>query len=105
ADPVINSITLDVNGPAGQRTATLNLPAAPAYMNSGLQLANRLPKQVIPGLAVALGFVGLLTIFGNGVRYFQEYYSDKAATLAVNDIRRKLYDHVLHIPLGFFGMK
>ena len=44
-------------------------------------------------------------IFGNFVRFFQEYLSDKAAILAVNDIRRQLYDHVLHIPLGHFGSK
>jgi ABC-type multidrug transport system fused ATPase/permease subunit len=39
------------------------------------------------------------------VRFVQEYFSDKAAISAVNDIRRRLYDHVLHIPLGFFGLK
>jgi ABC-type multidrug transport system fused ATPase/permease subunit len=39
------------------------------------------------------------------VRFFQEYLSDKAAISAVNDVRRRLYDHVLHIPMGFFGLK
>ena len=68
-----------------------------------LQVANRMPRNVIWALAAVLGMVGVLTVVGNGVRYFQEYYSDKAAILAVNDIRRDLYDHVLHIPLTFFG--
>src|SRR5438067_1008860 len=54
---------------------------------------------------VVLGFLFALSLFGNFVRFYQEYFSDKAAILAVNDIRRKLYDHVLHIPLGFFGLK
>jgi ABC-type multidrug transport system fused ATPase/permease subunit len=47
----------------------------------------------------------VISLLGNFVRYYQEYFSDKAAILAVNDIRRKLYDHVLHIPIAFFGLK
>ena len=38
------------------------------------------------------------------MKFFQEYLSDKAAILAVNDIRRQLYDHVLHIPLSHFDL-
>jgi len=43
--------------------------------------------------------------FGNTIRFFQEYLSDKAAILAINDIRRRLYDHVLHVPMSFYGLK
>jgi ATP-binding cassette, subfamily B, bacterial MsbA len=44
-----------------------------------------------------------LSLIGNVIRFFQEYLADKAAILAVNDIRRQLYDHVLHVPLAHFG--
>ena len=37
-------------------------------------------------------------------KFFQEYLSDKAAVLTVNDIRRRLYDRVLHIPLSHFNL-
>ena len=45
----------------------------------------------------------IATALGNVVRFFQEYLSDKAAILAVDDIRRHLYDHVLHLPLDRYG--
>ena len=105
ADANVTVVDLQVIGKGGTRTVHLQLPPLPWYYRWLTAAANRLPKNVVAALAVVLGFVGLLTIFGNGVRYFQEYYSDKAAILAVNDLRRKLYDHVLHIPLGFFGLK
>ena len=54
---------------------------------------------------MVFGFIFGLALVGNGVRFFQEYFSDKAAICAINDIRRQLYDHVLHIPMAFFGLK
>jgi ABC-type multidrug transport system fused ATPase/permease subunit len=88
-----------------ERPVSLNLPQAPFYIRDGLAIAARLPANPVKSLAVILGFIGVLTIVGNTITYFQDYYSEKAATLAVNDIRRQLYDHVLHIPMAFFGLK
>ncbi len=87
------------------RAVALDLPAHPWYLRWGIGFTSRLPDDPMWSLAIILGIVGVLTVFASVVRFFQEYYSDKAATLAVNDIRRQLYDHVLHIPLGFFGLK
>src|SRR5207244_75002 len=42
-------------------------------------------------------------VVGNIFRFFQEYLSDKAAISAVNDVRRHMYDHVLHMPMNYFG--
>ncbi len=42
-------------------------------------------------------------MFGNFFRFFHEYLSDKSAISAVNDVRRHLYDHVLHTRLSYFG--
>ncbi len=90
---------------AEKRDITLSPPPNPWYLRDPLAFTSRLPANPMASLAIILGFVGILTIIGNVVRFFQEYYSDKAATLAVNDLRRQLYDHVLHIPLAFFGLK
>jgi subfamily B ATP-binding cassette protein MsbA len=98
-------IHLIVTAEGGDRPVVLQPPPNPWYLRYGLGIAARLPANPVTSLAIVLGFVGVLTVVGNGVRFFQEYYSDKAATLAVNDLRRQLYDHVLHIPLGFFGLK
>jgi subfamily B ATP-binding cassette protein MsbA len=105
ANPQATQTDIHNSGQHGDQTVHLPLPPVPWYYAIFLNTANRLPTNQILGLAVVLGFVGILTIVGNIVRFFQEYYSDKAAILAVNDLRRQLYDHVLHIPLGFFGMK
>jgi ABC-type multidrug transport system fused ATPase/permease subunit len=61
------------------------------------------------GAVKTIGIIFLLILalgaIGNVVRFVQEYCSDKAAINAVNDLRRHLYDHVLHIPMGFFGLR
>ena len=59
-----------------------------------------LPAHPVGAIAAVFGVMLSLASVGNFVRFFQEYFSDKAAILAVNDIRRQLYDHVLHIPVG-----
>ncbi len=105
ADPQSSTILLQVTNSKQTRPMQLSLPPLPWHYRAMIDTANRLPKNVLWALAVVLGIVGGLTIITNSLRYFQEYYSDKAAILAVNDLRRDLYDHVLHIPLGFFGMK
>jgi len=84
---------------------SLSLAPLPWYMAALVRIANRLPARPVPALAVVLLLVFVLSVVGNLVRYFQEFYSDRAGILAVNDIRRKLYNHVLHLPLGFFGLK
>ncbi len=66
-------------------------------------LSSMLPTNPIAAIACVLGVIAILTVIGNVFRFFQEYLSEKAAILAVNDLRRKLYDHVLHLPLRFFG--
>jgi len=100
-DPDKSAVAIEANG----QTRSLALEAVPWYLAMLVRVANRLPSRPVPALAVVLLFVFFLTVLGNGVRYFQEYYSDKAGILAVNDIRRKLYNHVLRLPLGFFGLK
>jgi subfamily B ATP-binding cassette protein MsbA len=105
ADPTANEARLQIARGKETREVPLKLPPLAPHYRMLIETANRLPKNIIAALAVILGFMIGLSVLGNGIRYFQEYYSDQAAILAVNDIRRQLYDHVLHIPLGFFGMK
>jgi ABC-type multidrug transport system fused ATPase/permease subunit len=65
--------------------------------------ARWLPSNPVGTIAVVFGFTMALSIIGNVLRFFQEYLSDKAAIAAINDMRRHLYDHVLHLPMGYFG--
>jgi ABC-type multidrug transport system fused ATPase/permease subunit len=64
----------------------------------------RLPTSPVAAIGAVFGIIAGLAILGNIVRFFQEYLSDKAAISAVNDVRRHLYDHTLHLPMSFFGL-
>jgi subfamily B ATP-binding cassette protein MsbA len=83
---------------------TLALPPIPAVLVSGLHLAMRFPTHPVKAIALVLGLLACLSIVANFVDFFQEYFSDKVAILAVNDIRRRLYDHILHVPLSHFNL-
>jgi len=95
-----------VDRPGGaSETVPVTLPPAKTHLRLFFNVASALPKHPVKAIAAVFAFMFALALLGNFVRYYQEYFSDKAAILAVNDIRRKLYDHVLHIPVGFFGLK
>ncbi len=87
------------------RAVTVHLDEVPGYLVAGQRVAGHLPANPVGAIGVIFGVIAILAVIGNIFRFFQEYLSDKAAILAVNDIRRKLYDHVLHIPMGYFGLK
>ena len=71
----------------------------------GLNLVERLPLRPVPAVAAVFALMAIMAVSGQCVRFFQEYLSDKAGILAVNDIRRHLYDRVLRVPMQFFGQK
>jgi ABC-type multidrug transport system fused ATPase/permease subunit len=106
ARPQSESIPLMVTHPSGQWVnPVVNLPPTRWYFAAFYRGAAILPTHPVRAIAAVFAFMFVLALVGNVVRFYQEYFSDKAAILAVNDIRRKLYDHVLHIPVGFFGLK
>src|SRR5208282_5854152 len=41
----------------------------------------------------------------NVMRFFQEHLSDQAAILSANDIRQRVYDRVLRIPMSCLGQQ
>jgi subfamily B ATP-binding cassette protein MsbA len=88
-----------------ETTKTITLRPMQFYEQIATDVSKHLPVNPVGAIAVMFIAIALLGLVGNVFRFFQEYLSDKAAINAVNDIRKKLYDHVLHIPLGFFGLK
>jgi subfamily B ATP-binding cassette protein MsbA len=106
ADPKTNEVRLTLTRPGeSARGVEVALPPLEWYYAAFYRGCSVIPTQPVWAIAAVFGVMLFLAVVGNFVRYYQEYYSDKAAILAVNDIRRKLYDHVLHIPVGFFGLK
>ncbi len=100
ADPDTHVAALVVNG---RPTAVPKLPRPALYSLILRPALARFPTSPVGGVAVVLVVGILISATGQCARMVQEYYSDKAAILAVNDLRRRLYDHVLHVPVSFFG--
>ncbi len=96
-------LRLDETGSAASITVTLVPRPANAAYAIVRGLAHRLPAHPVGAIAVLLGVILLMAVVANVIRFFQEHLSDRAAIGAVNDIRRKTYDHVLHVPMGYFG--
>ena len=94
-----------INVTTSHGIVALDLPAMPFYYAIPHLLAQRVPTEPVAAVATVFVFIFLLSLIGSVVRFFQEYLSDKAAISAINDIRRHLYDHVLHTPLSFFNVK
>jgi ABC-type multidrug transport system fused ATPase/permease subunit len=90
---------------ADHRQMVLNPRAAPLQLRIAHTLAWKLPENPVGTIGVVFAIIAGLALLGNVVRFFQEYLSDKAAISATQDIRRHLYDHTLHIPMTFFGIK
>ena len=101
SDPAVSDKTVY---PAPNRPIHLaDLPPVPWHWAIARQILQRFPTGPIGSIAAVLAVCVAISLFGNFVRYFQEHYADRAAIYAVNDIRRRLYDHVLHVPMEFFG--
>ena len=100
ADPTVTHIQLNL---ASGKTADLNLKKAEWYVTYLRPILARFPANPVAAISCVLALCLAISAFGNFVSYFQQYYSDSASVLAINDIRRRLYDHVLHAPLSFFG--
>ncbi len=102
ADPATRSQTLRQKE-GGDRA--VSLPPLPRALSAARAIAARWPVHPVAAIAAAFGVVAMLAVLANIVKFFQEYLSDKAAVLTVNDIRRRLYDRVLHIPLSHFNLR
>src|SRR5581483_5351226 len=79
------------------------LPAVKWYIQLGRRVAYAMPSNPVAAIAAIFFLIMGMGVVGNVFRFFQEYLSDKSAISAVNDIRRDMYDHVLHMPMNFFG--
>ncbi len=100
SNPAKPTVAVNVNA---DRALDLALPAPSRLLRVGRSIASRFPLGPVQAIAATFAMLATMAIVGNVVKFFQEYLSDKAAILAVNDIRRRLYDHVLHAPLSSFN--
>jgi ATP-binding cassette, subfamily B, bacterial MsbA len=100
SDPANDHIAMDVESVG---SVELKLKDVPIWYVWARQAAAFMPRNPVAAIASVLGFILGLSIIGNIMRFFQEYLSEKASILAVRDLRKRLYDHCLHLRLGFFS--
>src|SRR5437867_1722139 len=86
------------------RIVSVRPAPVPWYLRWAHTAAFMLPAQPMKAIGVIFCLIALCAIVGNVIRFFQEYLSDRASISAVMDIRRHLYNHVLHMPMSFFGL-
>jgi len=67
------------------------------------RVAGVIPTRPVYAIAFIFGFISLMAVCGSGFRFVHEHLSDRVAIFTVNDIRRRMYDHVLRLPLAYFG--
>jgi ABC-type multidrug transport system fused ATPase/permease subunit len=76
--------------------------SAPWYLRVARFAAHRMPTDPVWAIAAMFSVLLVLGLLGSITRFFQEYLSEITAISAINDIRKRLYDHMLHLPLGYF---
>ena len=96
----------------GSKVAVVALKPVPAHLRILRSVVHRLPGPMSgyqrPGmwqlatLAAVFGILAVIVFVGNVLRFFQEYLSERVAIVTVNDIRRRFYDHILHVPMSHF---
>jgi ATP-binding cassette, subfamily B, bacterial MsbA len=70
------------------------------YYALGLRVIQNIALRPVTAVAEIFAVLSCLTLVGSLMRFFQEHLSDKSAILAANDIRRRVYDRVLRIPIS-----
>lgn len=105
--PIINVLLNNQTVSAMVDEKVVGQQAEHGYVPWYWELADRasvyVPDRPVYAIAMMFGFILVLAMVGNVFRFAHEYLSDRSAISAINDIRKRLYDHILHLPLGYFG--
>ena len=67
------------------------------------RVSQHLPQQPVWTITFMFGVILCLAMVGNVFRFCHEYLSDRSAISAIDDIRTRLYDQILHLPVPYFG--
>jgi ABC-type multidrug transport system fused ATPase/permease subunit len=87
------------------RAVSIDVGPRPRYVGAVRAVTTRIPAHPVGAIAVVFGAIYVLAVVGSTLRFFQEHLSEVAAIRAVNDVRRRVYDHVLHVPMSYFGLR
>ncbi|HVS71074.1 MAG TPA: ABC transporter ATP-binding protein [Phycisphaerae bacterium] len=85
------------------KTITVTPPPPSFYMPPILWLVHLLPEDPFQGLVYTVLFFIVLCFIGSAFRYYQQYLGMAVANRVVMDIRRRMYDRVVQLPISYFA--
>ncbi|MEM6561424.1 MAG: ABC transporter ATP-binding protein, partial [Planctomycetota bacterium] len=88
---------------AGVASARADNPVPTFLIDAAEWIGGVIPTDPVWAVAVIIGVVLALTMLGNVFRFFHEFFIEKTAVGATNDLRKELYGRTLRLPLGYFG--
>ncbi|HTV48421.1 MAG TPA: ABC transporter ATP-binding protein [Phycisphaerae bacterium] len=94
--------------PGSGRSATrLDVTTPPLSLLDRLMLAgaNKLPQDPMMSLLTVFGALVVLCIVGSTFRYFQGYLSGTLAAKMIIDLRRRMYEKVMLLPISHFNKR
>jgi subfamily B ATP-binding cassette protein MsbA len=97
------TLPLTVERAGGTTPVSLALDPLPWHLGLLRRATQAVSPDPVWAIAQIFGLLAVVAVVGNTLKFFQEFLSDKVAVSAVNDLRRKLYDHILHVPMSHFG--
>jgi ABC-type multidrug transport system fused ATPase/permease subunit len=85
------------------QTVTVTLGKPSFYMPPILSVVHLLPDDPFQGLVYTVLFFIFLCFVGSAFRYYQQYLGMSVANRVVMDIRRRMYDRVVQLPVSYFA--
>jgi ABC-type multidrug transport system fused ATPase/permease subunit len=105
--PAGQPVEVDVTDLRGSPPTTITItPGAPSfYMPPILSVVHLLPDDPFQGLVYTVIFFIFLCFVGSAFRYYQQFLGMSVANRVVMDIRRRMYDRVVQLPVSYFARK
>jgi ABC-type multidrug transport system fused ATPase/permease subunit len=105
--PAGQPVEMDVTDLRGSPPVTITVtPGPPSFwMPPILHSVHLLPDDPFQGLVYTVIFFIFLCFVGSAFRYYQQYLGMSVANRVVMDIRRRMYDRVVQLPVSYFARK
>jgi len=97
----------DEKGSFELRDGLLESGRRPFYLDSMEWLLSLLPREQTPenktrGITIIIIVMGVFTVVRCTARFYQQYLADNVVNIAIVNLRKDVFSHVLNMPVGFF---
>lgn len=100
---------LDANGQPQFHNTTITVEDEPFYLDTVHKFMSYVPvyptrENKIKAMIVIVVIVMIFTIIRCIATFFQKYLADKVTFIAITNLRRDMFNHILKIPVSFFDI-